>query len=52
MTSYAMFGLNLDFWISDLDMSWINMRGVLRKFDEAIAWFVDGNLNCWACIQH
>lgn len=52
MTSYAMFGLNLDFWILDLDMSWRNMRGLLRQFDEAIAWFVSGNLSCRTCIWH
>ena len=27
-------------------------HGPLRKFDEAIARFVGGNVNCWACSRH
>ena len=27
-------------------------QGGLRRFDEAIARFVEGNLNCWACTRH
>ena len=27
-------------------------QGRLRRFDEAIAWFVDENLKWWACIWH
>ena len=27
-------------------------HGPLRQFDEAIARYVNGNLNCWACTRH
>ena len=27
-------------------------QGPLRRFDEAIARFVNGDLNCWACTRH
>ena len=27
-------------------------QGQLKPFDEAIARFVEGNLNCWACTWH
>lgn len=40
------------FWFVKLTRARETCQGRLRRFDEAIARFVDGNLNCWACTRH
>ncbi|XP_078371859.1 uncharacterized protein LOC144655479 [Oculina patagonica] len=39
-------------WFTKRTRAGEECQGPLRQFDEAIARFVDGNLNCWACTRH
>lgn len=39
-------------WFAKRTRTGEQCQGPLRRFDEAIARFVDGTLNCWACSWH
>ena len=68
MTSYAVFWILFTFillfvgahakpnertcWFARRTRAGETCQGRSRRFDEAIARFVDGNLNCWACTRH
>ena len=39
-------------WFAKRPRAGESCQGRLRRFDEAIARFVEGNLKCWACTRH
>lgn len=39
-------------WFAKRTRAGESCQGRLRRFDEAIARFVEGNLKCWACTRH